>query len=51
MKPSAAISSMPIESHQAGVFAELLKAIHQASSSLIRDFEGLHILKKWEKIV
>ncbi len=30
--------------------AELLKVTHQTASSLIRDFEDLQILKKWEKI-
>jgi Fic family protein len=30
--------------------AELLNVTHQTASSLIRDFEDLHILKKWEKI-
>lgn len=30
--------------------AELLSVTHQTASSLIRDFEELNILKKWEKI-
>ena len=30
--------------------AELLNVTHQTASSLIRDFEDLQILKKWEKI-
>ncbi|PXF57538.1 MAG: cell filamentation protein Fic [Deltaproteobacteria bacterium] len=30
--------------------AELLNVTHQTASSLIRDFENLQILKKWEKI-
>ncbi|OIP29612.1 MAG: hypothetical protein COW04_11355 [Deltaproteobacteria bacterium CG12_big_fil_rev_8_21_14_0_65_43_10] len=29
--------------------AEMLSTTHQSASSLIRDFESLNILKKWEK--
>lgn len=34
----------------ANEIAGLLNVTHQTASSLIRDFEELHILKKWEKI-
>ena len=34
----------------ANEIAGLLSVTHQTASSLIRDFEELHILKKWEKI-
>ncbi|MCP4682413.1 MAG: Fic family protein [Desulfobacterales bacterium] len=30
--------------------ADFLNITHQTASSLIRDFEGLNILKKWEKV-
>ena len=30
--------------------AEVLSVTHQTDGSLIRDFEKLNILKKWEKI-
>ena len=30
--------------------ADVLNITHQTASSLIRDFEGLNILKKWEKV-
>ena len=30
--------------------AQMLKITHQSASSLIKDFEKLDILKKWEKI-
>lgn len=33
-----------------GEVAELLHVTHQTASSLIRDFERLSILKRWEKI-
>ncbi|MBC8419659.1 MAG: MarR family transcriptional regulator [Desulfobacterales bacterium] len=34
----------------ANEIAALLDVTHQTASSLIRDFEELHILKKWKKI-
>jgi Fic family protein len=33
-----------------GEVAQMFHVTHQTASSLIRDFENLHILKKWEKM-